>query len=168
MNETKRARKLILTLLLIVPLTGLVGALPFFKIPAHPIDFSHRVHAGENEIDCEYCHHGARRSSRAVIPSVERCMGCHNVIATDKADIIKLKSYYDKGESIAWVRFFDLPDFTFFRHHPHIKKGFACQECHGEVQEKDRFREAPFLEMGWCLECHIENGASKECLTCHR
>lgn len=151
---------------------GAAGFLPFVSdIPAQPIDFSHRIHAGVNKIPCQYCHTSARRSPAAGIPSVERCMGCHKVVAADKGEIVKLKGYYERGESIPWVRFFELPDFAFFRHHPHIAAEVECQTCHGPVETMDRFRERPVLEMGWCLECHLKQESKDEivdCYTCHR
>ena len=48
--------------------------------PDQPINFSHAIHAGENGIDCQYCHDGARRSKHAVIPATNTCMNCHSAI----------------------------------------------------------------------------------------
>ena len=138
------------------------------EVPSQPINFSHKIHAGDNQIPCQYCHAGARRSPVAGVPSIERCMGCHRITAADKPEIAKLKSYYDKGETIPWTRIFWLPDFTYFDHRPHIQKGIACQTCHGQVQTMDRFPEQPTLEMGWCLKCHREKGAAVDCYVCHR
>jgi hypothetical protein len=95
-------------------------------------------------------------------------MGCHKIIATDNPEVAKLKGYYDKGESIPWVKLFVLPDFAYFRHQPHIQRGLAWQTCHGEVQTMDRFREVADLQMGWCINCHREKGAPVDCFTCHR
>jgi len=164
---TNRARSFSILVLAGIAL-GMIGFLPFSKIPTHPIDFSHRIHAGVNQIPCQYCHLGARRSSSAVIPPEERCMGCHKIVAQESPEIAKLKEYYERGEPIAWVRFFKLPEFSYFRHHPHIAAQVECQRCHGPVQTYDRFREAPFMEMGWCLECHIERNANRDCYACHR
>jgi len=148
------------------------GFLPFAeKMPAQPIDFSHAKHAGDNRIPCQYCHTSARRSPASGIPSVERCLGCHRVVAVDKGEIQKLRGYYDREESIPWVRIHKLPDFVYFRHYAHVLSDIQCQTCHGEVEKIDRFRERPFLEMGWCLECHREQervAEIQDCYACHR
>lgn len=162
-------RRVKICLIVLMPVAFFAtGFLPFSDMPAQPIDFSHRIHAGENGIPCLYCHTGARRSPVSGIPSVERCMGCHKIIAADKPEILKLKGYYDKGESVEWVRIFLLPDFVFFNHEPHVTVGVECQTCHGAVENTDRFRTMPDLKMGWCLGCHREKNAPVDCFICHR
>ena len=141
------------------------------QLPAQPIDFKHRIHAGVNQIPCQYCHTSARRSANSGVPSVERCMGCHKVIAQDNPEVQKLIGYWQRGEAVPWVRIFELPQFAFFRHYPHIQAEVRCQTCHGEVQDMDRFRERPFIEMGFCIECHRQQKRKAEitdCYTCHR
>ena len=139
--------------------------------PKQPIDYSHKLHAGELQIECAFCHTYARRSRAAGIPAVEQCMACHMVIAADRDPIKKIAAAYDKKQPIEWVKVHDIPDFVYFSHKRHVKAGFECQECHGEVQEMDVvYREAP-LTMGWCVNCHQDNldkGASVDCLTCHK
>jgi len=153
----------------IVPLALCVtGFPPFSEMPAQPIDFPHNVHAGAKKIPCQYCHTGARRSPVAMIPSVDRCIGCHKIIAADKAEIQKIKGYYERGEPIPWVRIFTLPDFAFFNHAPHIQAQVKCQMCHGPIETVDRFRQRPAIEMGWCLKCHREKNVSVDCYICHR
>ncbi len=158
------------TILVIIIVTGLaaMGLAPSSNNLVQPIDFSHRIHAGKNKIPCQYCHTGARRSPNAGIPSVDRCMGCHKIVAADKPEIKKLKGYYDRGESIPWIRFYNLPDFVFFNHEPHIRAKVNCRECHGEVAWMDHFYKPPFLSMGWCLECHSKRKVYSDCLVCHR
>lgn len=135
-------------------------------IPAgdQPIAFSHRIHAGENAIPCQYCHIYAQRSSVAGVPPVALCAGCHQVIATDRPEVQKLMGYWERGEPIPWVRIHDLPDFSRFPHNLHINarnetfpEGVPCQNCHGSVQEMDVVQKAipKFGLMGWCLECHL-------------
>lgn len=136
--------------------------------PVQPIEFSHRIHAGEYEIPCLYCHAGARRSPVAGIPSVERCMGCHKITANDKPEIQKLAKYWNGQKPIEWVRIHDLEDFVYFSHERHVKKGVDCSECHGNVAEMDRVYKVVSQHMGWCLDCHRPRGASIDCLTCHR
>ena len=176
---------LILTLLLLtfVPLpivqTDAAG-------PSQPIAFSHRIHAEQFKIDCQYCHADARRSEYAGIPSVTRCMGCHRVTAADQPEIKKLSEYLAKQEPIPWVRIYKVPEYVYFAHKPHIRAGVTCQTCHGQVQTMDQvtartgqslFNDVlnlaglslapPPLTMGWCVECHMQKQASLECTTCH-
>ena len=138
--------------------------------PEQPINFSHKIHAGEYEIPCMYCHTQARRSISAGVPSVNKCVGCHNEFATDRAQIRKVLAYFDNQEPIPWIKVHDLPDFVHFPHNRHIAAGLECQECHGPVETMDRVQRLAPMKMGWCLECHkekeVENG--KDCWTCHK
>lgn len=140
--------------------------------PEQPIFFSHKIHAGDNQLACQYCHSGARRSDSAVIPSVQRCMGCHTFINAVSPDVVqyqpeidKLREYATKGESIPWVKAHDTQDHVRFSHEPHIQTGLECQTCHGPVQEfttgkrlgwDANLDQAP-LGMGWCIQCHVES-----------
>ena len=140
--------------------------------PEQPIAFSHKIHAGENEIPCMYCHTQARRSISAGVPSVSKCVGCHNEIATDAPQIRKLISYWQNKEPIPWIKVHDLPDFVHFTHKRHVLAGIECQTCHGPVETMDRIHltsVAP-MEMGLCLNCHkqheVVNGL--DCWTCHK
>jgi len=147
--------------------------------PVQPIEFSHKIHATDNEIPCQYCHTQARRSASAGVPSVEKCVGCHNEVAADKPQIRKLLNYWNNKEPIPWVKVHDLPDFVHFTHKRHVAAGIECQTCHGPVETMDRVRvkrttdehpmEAP-LKMGVCLDCHknfeVEHGT--DCWTCHK
>jgi len=154
--------------------------------PEQPIEFSHRIHAGENEIPCMYCHTQARRSISAGVPSVSKCVGCHKEIATERPQIRKLMSYWQNEEPIPWIKVHDLPDFVHFTHKRHVSAyaraaGIECQTCHGPVETMDRIRvtsraidgsfqlDTPW-EMGLCLNCHrqhqVEHGT--DCWTCHK
>jgi len=136
--------------------------------PIQPIAFSHKIHAGDYEIPCQYCHAGARRSPVSGIPSVERCMGCHKIVGADKPEIIKLKSYWDRKTAIPWVRVYQQPGYVFFTHEPHIRRGIECQNCHGPVQTMARVYEAVKLNMSRCVDCHKQNKVSVDCYICHR
>ena len=104
--------------------------------PRQPILFSHLIHAGSFQIDCQYCHADARRSEYAGLPSVERCLGCHKIIgAQDNPEIAKIQQYAARGEPIPWVRVFKVPEFTHFPHKPHVRAGVACQSCHGPIEQ---------------------------------
>lgn len=135
--------------------------------PLQPIAFSHRLHAGDNNIPCLYCHAYAERSPLAGIPSVSRCLSCHQVIASEKPEIQKLQSYLDRQEPIPWVRVNRLPGYVRFSHKRHVKKEIDCQECHGPVQTMDRVRKVGSFGMGWCVSCHDRHGADRDCMVCH-
>ena len=154
--------------------------------PAQPIAFSHKIHAGQYKVDCQYCHSEARRSEYAGIPSVTRCMGCHKITAADKPEIKKLAEFLGKQESIPWVRVYKVPEYVYFPHKPHVRADVKCQTCHGEVQTMDVLgaktgqnlandllnlvglaRTSTPLTMGWCVECHTAKKASLDCLACH-
>ena len=145
--------------------------------PVQPIFFSHVIHAGSYQLDCQYCHAGARRSSTAGLPSVERCMGCHKIVANQgNPEVDKLKGYWERKEPIPWVRIFKIPEHAQFPHKNHIQAGLRCQTCHGPIEAMERVTAGPMgtgqhpindlmnlagipappnkLSMGWCVECH--------------
>lgn len=162
-----------------VALVGLVGMIAGFYAnaaffagtsPAQPIDFSHRIHAGDNQIPCMYCHVQARRSISAGVPSVNKCMGCHAEVTPDQPQIRLLVSYWETKEPIPWIKVHDLPDFVHFTHKRHVQADIECQTCHGPVETMDVVsREAP-VKMGLCLACHRENEVEHgtDCWTCHK
>lgn len=138
--------------------------------PEQPINFSHKIHAGEFEIPCMYCHVQARRSISAGVPSVSKCVGCHSQVATERPQIRKLMAYWENKEPIPWIKVHDLPDFVHFSHKRHVAAEVKCQTCHGPVESMDVIRKEASLKMGWCLGCHkereVENGL--DCWTCHK
>jgi Cytochrome c7 and related cytochrome c/Class III cytochrome C family len=162
------------------------------KASVQPIEFPHNVHVQTYKIDCQYCHSDARRSEYAGLPSVERCMGCHKVTAADKPEIKKLAEFAAKREPIPWARVFKVPEFTYFPHKAHVRAEVQCQTCHGPVETMTTvgattgpslvndmlnlvgLRPAPPpLTMGWCIDCHRQQNATKgthaplDCVTCH-
>ena len=137
-------------------------------VPIQPIAFSHKIHAGDYKIACEYCHSYARRSPVAGVPSVQQCMGCHKITALDKPEAQKLRAYWDRKEPIPWAKIHDLPDFVIFTHKRHVLKGIECQACHGPIETMDQVRQVSSLEMGWCVSCHKAQQASVDCLDCHK
>lgn len=142
--------------------------------PVQPIFFSHVIHAGSMQIGCQYCHTNARRSSSAGVPSVERCMGCHKIVANQgNPQVDKLKTYWENQQPIPWVRVFKVPEYAEFPHKPHIGAGLQCQTCHGRIEAMEQVAAVtgqsivndlqnlagipstpPKLTMGWCVECH--------------
>jgi hypothetical protein len=133
-----------------------------------PIAFSHKKHVSDNQIPCLYCHGNARRSAVAGIPSVQRCMGCHRGLKVNTSEIKKLKLFWKRREPIRWIRVYDQPDFVHFSHKRHVRKGIACQTCHGEVRAMEQVRKAVVLNMDRCIDCHLKNQASIDCVTCHK
>lgn len=137
--------------------------------PEQPIPFDHSLHAGTYQIKCQYCHTNAEYSRHATVPSLNVCMNCHVAVKTDSPWIKKLREHYEAGVSIPWVKVHLLPDFVQFNHSPHIKKGVACQTCHGPVENMSKVQQFTDLSMGWCVNCHRkpENNAPTNCSTCH-
>jgi hypothetical protein len=150
--------------------------------PVQPIQFSHKHHAGLYQIDCQYCHSGTDRSPSAGVPPLELCMGCHSQFPAsyDELEGIRtLKDHWQRKVPVEWVQIHRLPEYVQFQHQAHLRRGFACQTCHGPVQEMDKVSMTsdtkwwPWLlptkklEMGWCIQCHRANGASQDCVTCH-
>ena len=140
------------------------------RAPVQPIDFSHQIHATDNDIPCMYCHAYAAKSTSAGVPSVEKCMGCHKAIATDRPEIQKLTGYWNRKEPIPWVKVHDVPDFVYFPHKRHIQAGLECQQCHGEIQTMARVTRVSSLKMPWCVDCHTEREVDhgRDCWTCHK
>lgn len=151
--------------------------------PVQPIYYSHKVHAGINQINCQYCHSSVTESKHATIPSVNVCMNCHKAINTYEkgpklyddngdevngtAEIEKLYKYagFDpknaaawnpsKSKPIEWVKIHNLPDHVYFNHSQHVKTGkVQCQSCHGEITAMDEVKQVSELSMGWCVNCH--------------
>ena len=147
--------------------------------PKQPIAFSHKLHAGDMKIDCQYCHVGVEKSRTASVPAVNVCMGCHALARADKPEIQKLTQYYNENKPLPWNRIHRVPDFAYFNHSVHINKGIECQSCHGEVQNMEKVGQVSSFTMGSCLNCHrnpheklpglqnINNGPDN-CSACHR
>jgi cytochrome c2 len=149
-----------------------VGVQQGYK-PEQPIAFSHKIHAGENGVDCNYCHSGARHSKSAGVPSANVCMNCHTYInsgtETGTTEIAKIydaigfdvetRTYIEGYEQkpIQWVRIHNLPDLAYYNHSQHVNvAGIECQTCHGPVEEMEVVEQYSPLTMGWCINCHRE------------
>ena len=127
--------------------------------PKQPIAFSHKIHAGQYEIDCKYCHVGVMKGKSATIPSVNICMNCHNQIRqgtiTGEGEIAKIVAAWDNKKPIEWVRIHNLPDLAYFNHAQHVNVGgVECKTCHGPIETMDIVRQHSLLTMGWCIDCH--------------
>ena len=147
--------------------------------PEQPIAFSHKIHAGDNGIDCNYCHSSARTSKTSGIPSANVCMNCHaNITTGTNTGTTEIQKIYDaigydpesrtyiegyKQQPIQWVRIHNLPDLAYFNHSQHVTVGkLECQECHGPVQEMDVVKQEALMTMGWCINCHRETEVQME------
>ncbi|MCB1309012.1 MAG: cytochrome c3 family protein [Leptospiraceae bacterium] len=147
--------------------------------PDQPIPFSHQIHAGDLNIDCQFCHTGVEKGPQAGIPDTATCMKCHTEVASDSPNIQFLRQTYAAGQPMHWVKVYDLPDHARFSHQPHIARGFDCTECHGDVANMEKIEVVPAFNMGWCVNCHRENTDQAvppgnnttvkltECGTCH-
>jgi len=150
--------------------------------PEQPISYSHRLHAGYLNIDCQYCHTGAEESRHATIPNLRTCMNCHEKVPGQtgeaKANIDKLIEAWGngKGEGVTWKRVHNNPDFVYFNHMTHVKiahyvdadgkhrkdaagndvRGIDCAFCHGDMKTVGVARQYESLTMGWCINCHRE------------
>jgi len=144
------------------------------KGPDQPVFYRHDIHAGQYKIPCLYCHNNAANSWTAMIPSVQTCMGCHLVIsAADSAgkpdpEIAKVRAYADSARSIPWQRIFKISEHAHFPHMRHVNAGLACQTCHGNIQQMARVFPANDVNlMGFCTECHMRRGVTRDCTACH-
>lgn len=125
--------------------------------PKQPIAFSHKLHAGDHKIDCNYCHTSVYKSRNANIPSANICMNCHSQIKKESAEIKKIYTAIEKNRPIEWVRIHNLPDLAYFNHSQHTKVGgVECQTCHGPIETMDVVYQYSPLTMGWCINCHRE------------
>jgi len=135
--------------------------------PEQPIPFSHRIHAGIKNIQCEFCHPYVRYSREPGIPPAEKCLYCHNYIISNHFWIQKERQYFDTRTPVPWKKVFYLPKHVLFNHQRHIRKEIACKSCHGEVETFDRIQGKIFY-MGFCISCHRQKNANVDCwLACH-
>jgi len=136
--------------------------------PRQPIPFSHKLHVTQKGISCFFCHESADHSPHAGIPPVEKCLLCHRVIIPEFRPIRPLHEYQRRQQGVPWVRVNVVPDFVFFNHQIHLARGIDCGQCHGDVKQMDRVRKVNRMDMGFCVNCHWQKGASNDCWTCHR
>lgn len=147
--------------------------------PEQPVNFSHQIHAGKLNIDCQYCHISVEKSRHATVPAVSICMNCHSVAKKDQPEIIKLTDYYKTGKALEWKRIHKVPDYAYFNHSVHVNKGIDCTSCHGDIAQMDKVGQMNSFTMGACLDCHrnphekmpylkeVKNGPDN-CWACHR
>ena len=148
----------------------------FVVTPEQPIDFPHPPHVERAGIDCVFCHRTVGTSATASIPPLQQCMNCHQIVATESAEVAKLAAAWDTGEPIQWIRVHRLPDHVRFVHESHISffteqdtvpPSAVCSVCHGDVGAMTTVSQVEQLQMGFCVDCHRRNNAPTDCTTCH-
>jgi hypothetical protein len=122
--------------------------------PQQPVPFDHRIHAGELEISCVYCHTSVETSAHSTVPPTQTCMNCHNSVKRDSPKLELVRASYENNEPIPWIRIHRLPEYAFFNHSRHVNVGIDCASCHGEVEKQGVIVQKMPLTMGWCLDCH--------------
>jgi hypothetical protein len=119
-----------------------------------PVPFSHKHHINGLGIDCRYCHTSVEDAAFAGIPAVKTCMTCHSQIWTEAPILEPIRASYRTDEPIKWLRVHDLPDFVYFNHSIHVRKGVGCESCHGRVDQMPLMMKQYSLDMQWCIQCH--------------
>ena len=119
-----------------------------------PIQFSHAHHVGGEGIDCRYCYTSVEESAFANIPPTKTCMNCHSQLWTTAPILEPVRASFRDNKPLHWTRVHDLPDFVYFNHSIHVKKGVGCATCHGRVDRMPLMYQQATLQMSWCLDCH--------------
>jgi hypothetical protein len=119
-----------------------------------PIQFSHAHHVGGEGIDCRYCHTSVEESAFANIPPTKTCMNCHSQIWTNAPILEPVRASFRDNKPLHWTRVHDLPDFVYFNHSIHVRKGVGCATCHGRVDKMPLMYQEASLQMNWCVNCH--------------
>lgn len=122
--------------------------------PEQPVPFSHKLHAGDLQVSCFYCHGNVERAAVASVPPTQLCMNCHTLVARDKPSLDPIRNSASSGQPMMWVRVHKIPDYAYFPHAPHLRAGVGCSSCHGNVKAMERIQQVQPLSMAWCLDCH--------------
>jgi len=163
-NTFSRVSILTLVVLLLAAawIVGAVNRSPYVThagvVRVQPVPFSHKHHVGALGIDCRYCHVSVEDSASAGIPPTKTCMNCHSQIFADSPMLEPVRESFRTDRSIEWTRVHDLPDFTYFDHSIHVRKGVGCVTCHGRVDDMPLTWRESTLHMDWCLDCHRNPG----------
>jgi hypothetical protein len=144
------------------------GSDKFWRVgysPQQPIEFSHKLHAGDLGLDCRYCHSTVERAPFAAVPPTQTCMNCHAKVKTESPKLALLRERAADDRPIPWVRVHSLPDHVYFDHSAHVTAGVGCSSCHGRVDQMARVVQKAPLTMGWCLSCHRDPAPSLRAAT---
>lgn len=122
--------------------------------PTQPVAYNHYLHAEQLGLDCRYCHTYVDESGHANVPDAGTCMNCHSHVKKDSPLLEPVRTSYETGEPIEWVRIHKVPDYVYFNHAVHVNRGVSCIECHGNINEMEVVHHSEPLSMAFCLECH--------------
>ena len=173
------------SLIILIPLALLAGLLltrpgeAAPETPASPpgLPYSHQVHVQKVGIQCLFCHSDALRAPQAGLPSLQKCMVCHDYVTVDnpagQQQVEQLKQAFAEGQRVQWPDVYKQPDYVYFSHRPHLAKGVACETCHGDVQNMQLAEKQVEMDMGFCLKCHRQQPPELQprlldCATCHK
>lgn len=180
--------KFIIAIIVVLVASGTLFYLAAYNkayAPAQPIEYSHRIHAGERKIKCAFCHeNGNGKTPYMLIPSVQKCALCHRAVKPESPEVQKVLKYAEEGTEPPWKRVYGLPTSAnvYFNHLPHLRAEVSCQTCHGEIEKMDRVARVVNQTMGWCIECHeqipgqmaqvpgteVQVNRLNDCAVCHR
>src|SRR5262252_7235265 len=125
-----------------------------FEPQEQPVQFSHKHHVSDDGIDCRYCHTSVETSPFAGIPPTKTCMNCHSQLFNTEPILEPVRASFREDRPLHWVRVHDLPDFVYFNHSIHVKKGMGCETCHGRIDQMPLTLQENTLQMEWCINCH--------------
>jgi hypothetical protein len=143
------------------------GAVSVATLP-DSVPFDHSIHTGTYGMACLFCHTDADKSTTAGLPSIRTCMGCHKYVDKQKPAVLELARLWQEEQVPRWTRVYQLPDYVYFSHRVHVAAQLQCAQCHGDVPSMARITRVNALTMGWCLNCHVEKQATRECVACHQ
>ena len=170
------ASAVLVALALTWPLVSAQGRAAAGTSAEEVLQFNHSKHVAA-DVPCVFCHPGVRGGPVAGIPSLAKCVGCHQNVqvtsAAGQSQVNVLLDHWDRGLPLRWPKVNDQPDFVHFSHRPHIAAGVYCEACHGDVGQMTMARPAYRINMGFCLDCHTRQGPEKQarltsCATCHK
>ena len=122
--------------------------------PVQPVPFSHKLHAGELELDCRYCHAQVEVAAVASVPPTKVCMNCHQLVTRDSPQLAAIRDSMADDMPMQWVRVHKLPEYAYFDHSVHVGAGVGCSDCHGDIRQMEIVQQHAPLSMSWCLSCH--------------
>jgi hypothetical protein len=142
--------------------------------PRQPILYRHDIHAGQYEMECQYCHRNIELSPKPGIPPMESCRGCHLIVGTGDPEVEKLREHFNENRPVEWIEIHQLSPFVHFPHHRHVlaqedegEEELECETCHGQVDRMPQVYQYASLKMGWCITCHEEREVTTDCTACH-
>lgn len=170
-DRWRRDRRLQLVAAGVLLLCGVVATASLWgKRVTQPIAFNHNLHITKLGLECTHCHQGVETGAFATLPKAEICLECHAAPLSENPEEAKVRQY-GEGKEIPWHQLTHVPDHVYFSHQRHVKfGGISCERCHGKMQERKRPPSAAPLELSMddCLDCHRRQGASTDCILCHR